>query len=354
MTRSILQSLKVIFKTDVRVFVYPSSATGAWEAALTNTLSPGDRVLLFEHGFFAFKWARVAERLGLTVDLVPGDWRVGLDAGALRERLAADPDHLIKAVLVVHNETSTGVTTRIPPLRGAMDEIGHPALLMVDAVSSLAATDLQHDGWGIDVTVSGSQKALMLPPGLSFTAVSEKALQASTNAALPRSYWDWGDMVRFNDNGFFPYTPATNLLYGLREAAAMLEEEGLERAFARHARHAEATRRAVDAWGLENVALNANEYSNAATSVFVPDGSDADHLRRIILDRFDMSLGKGLGQLEGRVFRIGHLGDLNDLTLAGTLAGVEMGLRAAGVPHRAGGAQLACEFLSDIPLENDG
>jgi len=354
MARGVLKSLKTIFKTDVRVFVYPSSATGAWEAALSNTLSRADRVLLFGHGFFAVKWARVAERLGLEVDLVPADWRVGTDAGALRDRLAADVEREIKAVLVVHNETSTGVTTRIPPLREAMDEIGHPALLLVDAVSSLAATDLRHDEWGIDVTVSGSQKALMLPPGLSFTAVSEKALRASASSTLPRSYWDWGDMVRFNDKGFFPFTPATNLLFGLSEAAAMLEEEGLGQAFARHARHARATRHAVDAWGLENVALNEHEYSNAATSVFVPNGSDADHLRKVILDRFDMSLGKGLGQLEGRVFRIGHLGDLNDLTLAGTLAGVEMGLRAAGVPHRAGGAQIAFEFLADTPLESDG
>ena len=324
---------------------------GAWEAALANTLSPGDRVLLFEHGFFGSKWARVASRLGLQVDLVPGDWRIGTDAAAVSERLGADPRGDIKAVLVVHNETSTGVTARIPPIRAAMDEAGHPALLMVDAVSSLAATDLRHDEWGIDVTVAGSQKGLMMPPGLSFTAVSEKALAAHADATVTRSYWDWGDMVRFNDDGFFPYTPATNLLYGLREALDMLGEEGLDNVFARHARHAEATRRAVDAWGLENLAVNPLEFSNAATSVLVPAGSDADQLRKTILDRFDMSLGKGLGQLEGRVFRIGHLGDMNDLMLAGTLAGVEMGLRAAGVPHEPGGTQAACEFLADTTLE---
>ncbi len=346
-----LGAMKWIFKTEETVFIYPSSATGAWEAALTNTLSPGDHVLLCEHGFFGVKWGRVAERLGLQVERVQGDWRMGAAAASVGERLADDDVGRIKAVLVVHNETSTGVTTRIPPIRRAMDDAGHGALLMVDAVSSLGAIDLRHDEWGIDVSVSGSQKGLMLPPGLSFTAVSRRALEASAAATLPGSYWSWADMEEFNDRGFFPYTPATNLLFGLAEAAEMLEEEGLERVFARHGRHAAATRLAVERWGLENVAVDPDEYSSAATSVFVPEGTSADHLRSVILERFDMSLGKGLGQLEGRVFRIGHLGDLNDLMLAGTLAGVEMGLRAAGIPHRAGGAQAACDWLADNPLE---
>ncbi len=351
LARAALAGMKRIFKTDASVFIYPSSATGAWESALANTLSAGDRVLLLEHGFFAVKWGTVAERLGLEVESVPGDWRVGPSAAAVGERLAADAERRIKAVLVVHNETSTGVTTRIPPIREAIDAANHPALLMVDAVSSLAATDLRHDEWGIDVTVSGSQKGLMLPPGLSFTAASSEALAASERAGLPHSYWSWADMAEFNERGFFPYTPATNLLFGLAEAVAMLEEEGLDRVFARHARHGAATRLAVLHWGLENVAVNEHEFSNAATSVLVPEGSDADRLRGVILERFDMSLGKGLGQLEGRVFRIGHLGDLNDLMLAGTLSGVEMGLRATGIPHRPGGAQAACDFMADHPLE---
>ena len=351
MTVGLLAALKDVFRTDVHVFVYPSSATGAWEAALSNTLSPGDRVLLFEHGFFASKWGAVAARLGLDVELVPGDWRVGTSADEVRERLAADPEGHIRAVLVVHNETSTGVTARIPPIRAAMDDIGHSALLMVDAVSSLGSTELRHDDWGIDVTVAGSQKGLMLPPGLSFTAVSGRALEAHRAATTPRSYWDWGEMMRFNENGFFPYTPATNLLYGLAEALAMIREEGVDNVFARHARHAEATRRAVAAWGLENFAVQPEEFSNSATSVLVPEGADADALRRVILERFDMSLGKGLGRLDGRVFRIGHLGDLNDLMLMGALTGVEMGLRCSEIPHRPGGAQAAMEYLADTPLE---
>ena len=348
LTLELLAAMGRIFRTSGRVFIYPSSATGAWEAALCNTLSPRDRVLIHEHGFFATKWARVAERLGLLVEVVPGDWRRGTDAAAVAQRLADDPGHEIKAVLVVHNETSTGVTTPIRPIREALDDARHPALLMVDAVSSLVASDLYHDEWGIDVTVAGSQKALMLPPGLSFTAASSKALAA--RGGLPRSYWDWGDMIRFNDDGFFPYTPATGLLYGLREAVAMLEEEGLDRVVRRHSRHAAATREALAAWDLENVSVDPREHSNAATSVYVPEGHDADRLRALILDRFDMSLGKGLGELEGRVFRIGHLGDLNDLMLMGTLSGVEMGLRAAGIPHRAGGARAALEYLTDNPL----
>jgi alanine-glyoxylate transaminase / serine-glyoxylate transaminase / serine-pyruvate transaminase len=342
----VFHGLQKIFRTTGTVVIYPSSGTGAWEASLVNTLSPGDKVLMFETGYFAALWRNVALKLGLEVDFVPGDWRHGVDPTVVEKKLAADRDRKIKAVTVVHNETSTGVTSRVHEVRKAIDRANHPALLMVDTISSLASIDYWHDEWGVDVTVCCSQKGLMLPPGLGLNAVSPKALEASKSARLPRSYWDWEAMIRDNKMGFFPYTPATNLLYGLREALRMLLEEGLEGVLARHLRHAEATRRAVRAWGLEILCLNPDEYSPALTTVVMPEGHDADALRKVILERFDMSLGTGLGKLKGKVFRIGHLGDLNDLMLAGTLCGVEMGLALAGIPFSKGGVTAALDFLS--------
>jgi alanine-glyoxylate transaminase/serine-glyoxylate transaminase/serine-pyruvate transaminase len=344
--RTVLEGMQRMFQTTGAVFIYPASGTGAWEAALVNTLSPGDRVLMFETGHFATLWCALARRFGLEVEVVPGDWRHGVDPEAVKSRLAADTEHRIKSVMAVHNETSTGVATRVQLVRRAIDEARHPALLMVDTISSLASLDYRHDEWGVDVTVAGSQKGLMLPPGLSFIAASEKALDASKHNRLPRSYWDWQEMQKHNAAGFFPSTPATNLLYGLAEAIAMLEEEGLANVFARHARHGEATRRAVRAWGLEILCADPTEYSNSLTAVVLPDGQDADALRRTILQRFDMSLGAGLGKLAGRVFRIGHLGSFNDLMLAGTLAGVEMGLDIARVPHAQGGVRAAMDYLA--------
>ncbi|TMG75396.1 MAG: aminotransferase class V-fold PLP-dependent enzyme [Betaproteobacteria bacterium] len=335
----ILEGLKAVFQTKQPVVIYPASGTGAWEAALVNTLSSGDRVLMFETGHFASLWHKMAARLGVTADLVPTDWRRGVDPAAVEAKLKEDREHRIKAVCVVHNETSTGVTSRIAAIRKAIDAARHPALYMVDTISSLASIDYRHDEWGVDVTVAGSQKGLMLPPGLSFNAVSEKALRASQGAKLPRSYWSWEEIIANNKTGFFPYTPATNLLYGLHESLAMLMEEGLAKVFARHARHAEGVRRAVRAWGLE--------YSNSLTAVMMPAGHDADALRRIILEAYDMSLGTGLGKLAGKVFRIGHLGDFNDLALAGTLAGIEMGLALAGVPHKKGGVLAALDHLAE-------
>ena len=332
----VFHGLQTIFRTTGTVVIYPSSGTGAWEASLVNTLSPGDKVLMFETGYFAALWRNVAVKLGLEVDFVPGDWRHGVDPAVVEQKLAADRDRKIKAVAVVHNETSTGATSRVHDVRKAIDRANHPALLMVDTISSLASIDYRHDEWGVDVTVCCSQKGLMLPPGLGLNAVSSKALEASKSARLPRSYWDWEAMLRDNKMGFFPYTPATNLLYGLREALRMLLEEGLDRVFARHLRHAEATRRAVRAWGLEILCLNPDEYSPALTTVVMPEGHDADALRKVVLERFDMSLGTGLGKLKGKVFRIGHLGDFNDLMLAGTLCGVEMGLSLAGIPYIKG------------------
>ena len=342
----VFHGLQTIFSTTGTVVIYPSSGTGAWEAALVNTLSPGDKVLMFETGYFAALWRNVAVKLGLEVDFVPGDWRHGVDPTVVEQKLAADRDWKIKAVAVVHNETSTGATSRVHDIRKAIDRANHPALLMVDTISSLASIDYRHDEWGVDVTVCCSQKGLMLPPGLGLNAVSSKALEASKSARLPRSYWDWEAMIRDNKMGFFPYTPATNLLYGLREALRMLLEEGLDRVFARHLRHAEATRRAVRAWGLEILCLNPDEYSPALTTVVMPEGHDADALRKVVLERFDMSLGTGLGKLKGKVFRIGHLGDFNDLMLAGTLCGVEMGLSLAGIPYSKGGVMAALDFLS--------
>ena len=343
--RELLEGLKPIFGCSGPVFIFPSSGTGAWEAALVNTLSPGDRVLMAETGHFATLWHRLAQRLGLEVEFLAGDWRHGADPAAIGARLAEDREREIKTVCVVHNETSTGVTSRIADIRKAIDEADHPALFMVDTISSLASIDYRQDEWGVDVTVAGSQKGLMLPPGLGFNAVSEKALAASEQAGLTRAYWDWADMRGPNAQGFFPYTPATNLLFGLREAIAMLNEEGLPRVFARHDRHAVATRAAVQAWGLELLCLEPAEYSSSLTAVLLPDGHDADAFRKMTLERYDLSLGNGLGKLQGRVFRIGHLGDFNDLMLAGTLAGVEMGLAAAGVPHSSGGLQSAIDSL---------
>ena len=349
----ILEGLREVFQTGQPVVIFPASGTGAWEAALVNTLCAGDHVLMFETGQFAVLWSKMATRLGLKVEMVPTDWRRGVDPALMEAKLKEDRAHTIRAVCVVHNETSTGVTSRIGAIRAAIDAAGHPALYMVDTVSSLASMDYRHDEWGVDVTVAGSQKGLMLPPGLSFNCVGEKALAASRSATLPKSYWGWEDMLASNKSGFFPYTPATNLLYGLREALRMLREEGLQNVFARHARHAEATRRAVRAWGLEIVCAVPAEYSNSLTAVMMPQGHDADALRKVILEAYDMSLGTGLGRLAGKIFRIGHLGDFNDLALMGTLAGVEMGLSLAGVPHRKGGAQAAMDYLGECARHGD-
>jgi alanine-glyoxylate transaminase/serine-glyoxylate transaminase/serine-pyruvate transaminase len=343
--REVLDGLQRVFQTTAPVVIFPSSGTGAWEAALTNTLSAGDKILMFETGYFATLWRDMAERFDLVVDFVPGDWRHGVDAAIVEQKLADDRNRDIKAVAIVHNETSTGVTTRIPTVRRAIDAARHPALLLVDAVSSLGSIDYRHDEWGVDVAVSSSQKGMMLPPGLGFNAVSEKALAASSAARLPRTYWDWTAMIRNNASGFFTTTPGTNLLYGLREAVAMLMEEGLANVFARHQRFGEASRRAVAAWGLEILPANPAEYSPALTAVVMPAGHDADAFRAIVLERFDMSLGAGLGKLKGTIFRIGHLGDFNDLMLAGTLGGVEMGLAAAEVPYRRGGVTAALDYL---------
>lgn len=343
--KDVLEGLKRVFKTRAPVIIFPASGTGAWEAALVNTLSAGDRVLMYESGHFASLWHGMATRLGVKPEFIPSDWRRGADAQAIEAKLAEDRGHEIKAVCVVHNETSTGATTRVGEVRKAIDRARHPALLMVDTISSLGSIDYRHDEWGVDVTVAGSQKGLMLPPGLSFNAVSDKALAASKSATLPRSYWAWSEMLGPNSSGFFPYTPATNLLYGLREALAMLEEEGLDNVFRRHDRHAEATRRAVRAWGLEILCTVSAEYSSALTAVLMPEGHDEAAFRKVVLERFNMSLGSGLGKVTGKVFRIGHLGDFNDLTLLGTLCGVELGLGLAGVPHRQGGVAAAMEYL---------
>jgi alanine-glyoxylate transaminase/serine-glyoxylate transaminase/serine-pyruvate transaminase len=346
---AVLEGCRAVFRTAGPVIIYPSSGTGAWEAALVNTLSPGDRVLMYETGHFATLWRAMAERLKLAVEFVAGDWRHGIDPEDVAARLAGDRAHRLKAVMVVHNETSTGVTSRVEEIGRVMRKSGHPALLMVDTISSLGSIDYRHDAWGVDVSVGCSQKGLMLPPGLGFNAVSERALAAAKAGGMARSYWDWEAMLGPNANGYFPYTPATNLLFGLREALAMLEEEGLDNVFARHARHAAATRAAVRAWGLDILCQEPREYSNVLTAVLMPGGHDADRLRGEILRRYDMSLGAGLGKMKGRVFRIGHVGSLNDLTLIGALAGVEMGLALAGVPHQPGGAAAAMAALADTP-----
>jgi alanine-glyoxylate transaminase/serine-glyoxylate transaminase/serine-pyruvate transaminase len=349
----VLEGLRPIFQTSGPVVIYPGSGTGAWEAAIVNTLSGGDRVLLFETGHFSQQWRQLTEKFGVQVDYVPGNWRRGADPTEAESRLRADRDHSIKAVLVVHNETSTGVTSRVAELRAAMNRARHPALLIVDTISSLGSIDYRHDEWGVDVTIAGSQKGLMLPPGMSFNALSEKALAAGKSARLPRSYWDWQEMLKANRGGFFPYTPATNLLYGLSEALRMLNEEGLPNVFQRHNRHAEATRAAVRAWGLEIVCEEPIEYSSSLTAVFMPEGHNADRLREVILEHFDMSLGSGLSKLAGKVFRIGHLGSFNDLMLAGTLSGIEMGLQLAGVPHNGGGVDAALRSLTETVLRPD-
>ncbi len=350
LTHSVLDGMKQVFKTAADVVIFPASGTGAWEAALVNTLSPGDRVLMFETGQFATLWRGIAMDLGLEVDFVEGDWRHGVDPVEVESRLGADSQQEIKAVMVVHNETSTGVTSRIELIRNAIDACGHPALFMVDTISSLGSIDYRHDEWKVDVTVGGSQKGLMLPPGLGFNAISAKALAAGETSSLSCAYWNWRPMIASNQTGYFPYTPATNLLYALRESLKMLlDEQGLDKVFARHQRHAEATRRAVRAWGLEILCLEPAEYSGSLTAILLPDGEDADALRQVILERYDMSLGTGLGKLQGRVFRIGHLGDFNDLMLIGTLGGVEMGLTNAGISHTPGGVAAALEFLANNP-----
>jgi alanine-glyoxylate transaminase/serine-glyoxylate transaminase/serine-pyruvate transaminase len=346
LARQVLDGVGQLCGTTRPVALYPSSGTGAWEAALVNTLSPGDRILAFDNGHFATLWSAMARKLGLDVDLVPGDWRRGVDPGQVHEKLSADRGHRIRAVTIVHNETSTGAASQIPLIRAAMDSARHPALLIVDTISSLGSVEYRHDEWGVDVTIWCSQKGMMLPPGLGLNAISEKALDASRRARLPRSYWEWQPVLTAAKTGLFPYTPPTNLLFGLREALAMFGEEGMPAVFSRHARHAEAARRAVRGWGLEVLCEEPDHYSSTVTAVMIPNGHDADFVRQLILDRYNMSLGAGLGRLAGRVFRIGHLGDLNDLSLAGALCGVEMGLAQAGVPIARNGVSAALAYLS--------
>lgn len=345
--RRVLDGIKGIFKTKGPVVIFPASGTGAWEAALVNALSPGDKVLMYETGHFATLWKNMALKLGLVPEFIETDWRAGVDANRIEKRLKEDKAHEIKAVCVVHNETSTGATSLIGEVRKAIDAAGHPALLMVDTISGLASADYRHDEWGVDITVSGSQKGLMLPPGISFNAVSDKALAAAKASKTPKLFWSWEEMLPHNKNGYFPYTPATNLLYGLAEAIDMLNEEGLDNVFTRHKRHGEATRRAVAAWGLENLILDERHFSPVLTAVVMPDGHNADTFRKVALDHFDISLGTGLSKVAGKVFRIGHLGDINDLTLIGTLAGVEMAFGIAKVPHKAGGVTAAMQYLAE-------
>jgi len=346
LTLELLPALRKIFNASGPVILYPGSATGGWEAAFSNTLSAGDKILMFDSGVFASNWKLAAERFGLDIDFAKCDWRSGVDASLVEDNLKADSGHKIKSVMVVHNETSTGITNSIAQVRAAMDAVKHPALLMVDSVSSAGSIEFRQDDWSVDVTIAGSQKGLMLPPGMAFNVLSEKAVAASQAAKLPRSYWSWKDMLQSNETGFFPYTPPTNLMFGLHEALRMLNAEGLKNVYKRHARHAEATRRAVAAWGLENYCQIPEKSSNTVTTVKMPDGSNADKLRGVILERFDMSLGAGLGPLAGKVFRIGHLGHFNDLTLIGALGGVEMGLALAGVQSDPGGVATAMNFLA--------
>lgn len=350
--KAVLAGCQTIFKTTQPVVIYPSSGTGAWEAAIVNTVSPGDTVLMAETGHFATLWKQIAARFGVEVEFIPGDWRRGVDPAAIQDRLTSDREHRIKAVMIVHNETSTGATSRVAEVRKAIDAAGHSALFMVDTISSLASVDYRHDEWQVDVTVSGSQKGLMLPPGLGFNAVSEKALAAAKTNRMPRSYWDWQEMIKINATGFFPYTPATNLLYGLKEAIAMLHEEGLDNVFARHERLAAACRAAVKAWGLEVLCENPEEQSPVLTAVLMPPSHDADRFRKIALEKYNISLGSGLGKVAGKVFRIGHLGECNELSLLGALSGVELGLAAAGVPHRRGGVAAAMASLEDREAAN--
>ncbi|MGC3874693.1 pyridoxal-phosphate-dependent aminotransferase family protein [Halomonas sp. GXIMD04776] len=353
--REILGKIKQVFKTRNPVIIYPASGTGAWEAALINTLSPGDQVLMFETGHFATLWQKMAQRLGLEPEFLglPGyeGWRQGVQADMIETRLKEDSDHRIKAVCVVHNETSTGVTSDIAAVRRAIDAAGHPALLLVDTISGLASADYRHDEWGVDVTISGSQKGLMLPPGISFNAVSDKAIAASKTARLPKSFWAWDEILEINKNGYWPYTPSTNLLYGLNESLDMLLEEGLEHVLARHQRWAAGVRTAVAAWGLEIQCLDSSVYSPVLTGVVMPEGVDADAVRKIIYERFDLSLGAGLGKAKGRMFRIGHLGDCNDLTLIATLGGCEAGMKLAGVELKASGVTAALDYFAHHTLE---
>ena len=341
-----LNDLRTIVQTRGAVVMYPASGSGAWEAAIVNTLSPGDRVLMFETGHFSRLWRQVAERFGIQVEYLPGSWRRGVIVEDIERALSADRGHQYKAVMVVHNETSTGTTSKISEIRRAMKDLKHPALLMVDAISSLASIEYRHDEWEVDVMIAASQKGLMLPPGLAFNAISEKALAANKVSKMSRSYWDWKEILELSGKGFFPYTPSINLIFGLREALKMLLEEGLPKVFRRHQRHGQATRAAVHAWGLELVCEEPEEYSNTVTAVFVPEGHSADKFRSAVLEHFDMSLGAGLSKLADKVFRIGHLGHFNDLMLAGTLAGVEMGLRLSGIPHAEGGVMAALNSLS--------
>ena len=345
-SKSVLEKLKSVFKTTAPVIMYPGSGTGAWESAIVNTLNVGDKVLFFETGEFSIRWYHQAKDLKIDAEIVPGDWRHGIDPKVVAERLAADKDKKIKAVCVLHNETSTGIVNNIGEIRKAIDSVNHPALFMVDVISSLASIDYRHEEWKVDVTVGGSQKGLLLPPGLSFNAISHKALEASKKATMPKHYWDWNAMLENNKTGFYPYTPATTLIYGLDEALDMLMEEGLDNVFARHARLAEATRLAVKAWGLEILCKNPAEYSNTLTTVLLPEGYDADNLRKTILDEYNMSLGASFNKVKGKVFRIGHLGDLNEILLMGVLSGVEMGLTKAKIPFKAGGIMAALQYLS--------
>ena len=350
--KQVFEGCQQIFKTKGPVIVFPSSGTGAWEAAIVNTLSPGDKVLMVETGHFATLWQQMARRWGIDVEFLPGDWRHGASPAEIEEKLKVDKSHAIKAVMVVHNETSTGVTSRVGEIRAAMDRVNHPALLLVDTISSLGSVDFKHDEWKVDVTVSCSQKGFMLPPGLGFNAVSEKARAASKTNKMPRSYWDWEDMLKPNANGFFPYTPATNLLYGLKEAMAMMLEEGLDNVFSRHKRLAAATRAAVTHWGLEVLCQEPEEFSPVLTAVLMPPGHSADAFRKVTLEKYNISLGSGLSKVADKVFRIGHLGECNELSLMGALSGVEMGLTAAGVPHRSGGVDAAMKSLEDADKSN--
>ena len=346
LSNSILKKIKLIFKSEDPVVIFPSAGTGAMEASLANTLSEGDKILMFETGHFATEWCQAARRYKLNVDFVPGDWRTGVDPKIVEKKLNEDKNHEIKAVLVTHNETSTGIKSQVEEVRKAIDSAKHPALFMVDTISSLGSYNYDHQKWKVDVTVGGSQKGLMCPPGLSFNAISPKALEAYKKSNLTKSYFDWGQMLENNKNGFYPYTPAVNLFYGLNESINMLLEEGLENVFARHKRLADATRLAVEAWGLEILAKNPIERSDSITAILIPEGHDADNLRKIIHDNYDMSLGTGLNKVKGKVFRIGHMGDFNDLMLSGTLAGVEMGLKQSGIPFKPGGIMAALNFLS--------
>ncbi len=343
--KEMLARIRPVFGTANPVIIYPSSGTGAWEAALVNTLKPGDEVLMYRTGWFATLWHKMATKLGLKAEIIESDWRTGADASAIEARLREDTGHAIKAVCVVHNETSTGCVSNIAAVRRAINAAGHPALLLVDTISGLGSLEYRHDEWGVDVSIAGSQKGMMLPPGLSFNAVSDKALAVSKTGGSPRAYWDWAEMLAINATGFFPSTPGTNLLQGLKVALDLLDAEGMSHVFARHDRAAEATRRAVRHWGLETVCTRASDHSSVLTAVFVPPGHSADGLRKIILENFNMSLGSGLGMLADKVFRIGHLGDFHDLMVTGTLSGVEMGLAAAGIPHRSGGVEAAMHYL---------